>query len=728
MAGPPRSSSVSRRRLRPPPQRPLLPLLAALLCACGDGGGGAQTPAAAAYVRDCIAQARPVQRIGMDLEPVFVTLRFAVPVALVQAPGDAERWYVAERAGRVLRVDAPAGAAPAATEVLDLGAQVSTAGEGGLLGLAFHPDYPARAEVYLSYTAPGAPLQSRLARYRVAGDGRFIDGEVLLAVDQPYSNHNGGWIGFGPDGRLYYGLGDGGSAGDPLNSGQDTSTLLGAMLRLDVDSSPQPGKAYAVPPDNVFAPGGSRPGQGAPEIYAWGLRNPWRWSFDPATGALWLGDVGQGAWEEVDKIVSGANYGWRCYEGSHPYDIAGCADAGAYAPPVAEYPHEDGNCSITGGYVYRGSRVPDLAGVYLFGDFCSGRIWGLADGGLNGPVELLDTPYNIAGFAQDNAGEVYVLHLDDPGAILRVVPGRADSAPLAPDRLSQTGCADPQDPARPSAALRAYEISAPFWADGAAKQRWLALPPGARITVEAELDWTLPVGSVLRKDFRLDGRLVETRLFMRHRDGEWAGYSFEWNAAQTEARLLGTAKELSLGGQAWHYPSPNECAACHTAAAGRSLGLETAQLNLTLPGGGNQLQSFEQAGLFSAPLPAPPGGLPSLADPAGGGPPAQRARAYLHTNCSQCHRPGGPTPVGGMDLRYDTVLADMGICNVPPQAGDLGIAGARLLAPGDPARSVLLARMSRRDGLGMPPLASLQVDAAGAALTADWISAVSACP
>jgi mono/diheme cytochrome c family protein len=215
---------------------------------------------------------------------------------------------------------------------------------------------------------------------------------------------------------------------------------------------------------------------------------------------------------------------------------------------------------------------------------------------------------------------------------------------------------------------------------------------------------------------------------MRHSDGEWAGYSFEWNDAQTEAFLLTGGKEVDLGGQTWSFPSPNACLACHTAAAGRSLGLETAQLNG--PGGGatNQLEAFDANGLFTGPLPDLPAALPALEDPYGVGDLTARARAYLHTNCAQCHRPGGPTPVGGLDLRFDTPFADMGLCDEPPQAGGLGIVNARLLAPGEPARSVLVARVSRRDEAGMPPLAAQLVDNLGVALLTDWVRNTSACP
>jgi len=228
-------------------------------------------------------------------------------------------------------------------------------------------------------------------------------------VDQPFLNHNGGQIAFGPDGLLYVGLGDGGSGGDPLGHAQDTSTLLGSILRIDVDR----GTPYAVPPDNPFAAGGGRP-----EIFAWGLRNPWRWSFDRETGELWCGDVGQNRWEEVDRIRRGGNYGWNVREGAHCFASAECDSAGLIEP-VAEYSHDEG-CSITGGYVYRGATLPQISGAYVYGDFCSGRIWGLfsAGGGALAPRLLAESGLQISSFAEDHDGELYVV--DYGGGIHRL--------------------------------------------------------------------------------------------------------------------------------------------------------------------------------------------------------------------------------------------------------------------------------------------------------------------
>ncbi|MEO1751292.1 PQQ-dependent sugar dehydrogenase [Thiofaba sp. EF100] len=353
---------------------------------------------------------------SVRLERVFAAIPLDEPLAMLQAPGDAGHWYVVEKAGRVLRIDNRPDAA--ASEVFaDIRPRVQARySESGLLGMAFHPDFAHNGQVFLSYTTHGTPLVSRVSRFLSRDGGRTLDAgteTVLLEVQQPYANHNGGQIAFGPDGFLYIGLGDGGAASDPRGHGQNVGTLLGAMLRIDVDK----GAPYAIPPDNPFAEA-SAEGGGRPEIYAWGLRNPWRWSFDRVSGELWAGDVGQDAWEEIDKIVRGGNYGWAIREGAHCYGTERCRTKGLI-DPVAEYGHGEG-CSVTGGYVYRGKAIPALQGAYLYGDFCSGRIWALCQGkGL--PRLLMNSGLNISSFAEGMDGELYVLHFSSQGAIYRLV-------------------------------------------------------------------------------------------------------------------------------------------------------------------------------------------------------------------------------------------------------------------------------------------------------------------
>lgn len=362
----------------------------------------------------CRASGLPLSPVA--LRPAFPNLAFSEPLALLQAPGDNTRWFVVERGGRVLVFPNSSAVTRAqATTFIDIQGRVDAApGEAGLLGMAFHPDFPVDPRVFLSYTRTGAPLVSVIARFVTNDGGLTLDPaseQEILTLDQPFTNHNGGQVGFGPDGFLYIGFGDGGSGGDPDDHGQNTNTLFGTLLRIDVDS----GAPYAIPPGNPFVGGGGRG-----EIYAWGFRNPWRWSFDRGNGELWLGDVGQGAWEEIDKVVLGGDYGWRCREGAHDFNTAGCGGL-ALIDPVAEYDHSAGRCSVTGGYVYRGSAIAALFGSYVFGDFCSGEIWSVDNSG--GSMRLIASSGTlISSFGEAHDGELYAVAFGDEGCVLRLTP------------------------------------------------------------------------------------------------------------------------------------------------------------------------------------------------------------------------------------------------------------------------------------------------------------------
>jgi uncharacterized repeat protein (TIGR03806 family) len=289
-----------------------------------------------------------------------------------------------------------------------------------------------------------------------------------------------------------------------------------------------------------------------------------------------------------------------------------------------------------------------------------------------------------------------------------------------------------QNASQPATGLIPYSPAASFWSDNATKERWLAIPNGTSIGRGADGDFSFPNGTVLMKHFRLNNQLVETRLLMRHPDGDWAGYTYEWNAQRTDATLVQGGKTVTVGSQSWIFPSGNDCLTCHTEPAGRSLGLETAQLNrdfmYTSTGRtANQLRTLDAITMFTTPL-GDPALQPSMPDPSDASAPlAQRARAYLHTHCAQCHRPGGVAQ-SSMDLRYSTLLSGMNACGVSPQAGDLGIgAAARIIAPGSAASSVLVARVNTRDANGMPPLASGLVDAGGVALLQQWVDSLTTC-
>jgi len=349
---------------------------------------------------------------------------FAQPVQVTSAGDGSGTLYLVEQGGRIRAIR---NGIPDPSPFLDISGRVLSGGERGLLGLAFAPGYAANGRFYVDYTRTpdGATV---VARFLASGSPRVADPsseEVLLVVPQPFPNHNGGQIAFGPDGYLYVGMGDGGSGGDPGNNAQNPAALLGKMLRIDVESGAVP---YAVPPSNPFV--GSAGFRG--EIWALGLRNPWRFSFDRATGDLFLGDVGQSSFEEIDFQPAGSpggeNYGWNVLEGNHCFLGAGC-DATGMTPPVAEYDHSLG-CSVTGGAVYRGSAHPAFAGIYFYGDYCSGRIFGLVREGSAWRSEpLLTAPISISSFGEDDSGDLYVIDYGG-GAVYRVVPG--NNAPAAP--------------------------------------------------------------------------------------------------------------------------------------------------------------------------------------------------------------------------------------------------------------------------------------------------------
>lgn len=327
---------------------------------------------------------------------------FRFPVHIAHAGDGSGRLFVVEQEGRVRLLHA---GVPGSPPFLDIADRVSCCGERGLLSIAFPPGFAQKRYVYANYTDTNG--DTVVARYFLTATSGLADPqseEVVLTVEQPFANHNGGQLAFGPDGFLYVGMGDGGAGGDPQNNGQNPGTLLGKLLRIDVESGQAP---YAVPPTNPFV---NTPGY-RPEIWALGLRNPWRFAFDRQTGDLYIGDVGQNAYEEVDfqpgTSGGGENYGWNIMEGAHCFRSSSC-DQRDLVLPVAEYDHAQG-CSVTGGMVYRGRRFPRLRGLYFYADYCSGRVWGLRrDGSGWQTTLLLDTPYTIASFGEDEGGELYL--------------------------------------------------------------------------------------------------------------------------------------------------------------------------------------------------------------------------------------------------------------------------------------------------------------------------------
>lgn len=717
-------------------------LLALFSLACKDKGGDAAdgggegsdgvdgsdggTDSGAGPAAVCRAPERPPAAGEVTVEEAFPALRFSEPVLLQQAPGDDSAWYAVEKDGRLQRFDNDP-AAETMSEALDITDRVDiTYNEMGLLGFTFHPDFATNGEAFVDYTSTDSGRHTVISRFTSPDGGLTFDPdseEILLTIEQPYENHNGGMIEFGPDGYLYIGMGDGGSAGDPLEAGQDTHNLLAKMLRIDVDHSGADGEPYAIPADNPFADGVS----GAPEVFAWGLRNPWRFSFDSATGTLWVGDVGQDRYEEVDIVELGGNYGWNMMEASHCYDGAACEGLGLIEP-IVEYPHSDG-VSISGGYVYRGAAIPSLEGTYLFGDYVTRHVWGVVYDEVTGlpEAELLidDAGVRIASFSQGADGEVYIVGFN--GVIQKIVPVGEPTTSAFPATLTATGCVEAADATEPAGNLVPYALNSPLWSDGAEKQRWFALPEGGQITIGEDGDWDLPVGSVVMKEFTRGGQRLETRLLVRHTDGEWAGYSYAWNAEGTDATYVpgGKTETVADGGQ-WTWPASSDCLTCHTDFAGRTLGLETDQLDrdVTLEDGSTvgQLAWLDGQGLFTA---SPSPSADPLPDPlAGADTEERRVRSYLHSNCSYCHR--ADSGLSAMDLRWTT--ADPALCGQAPSNGDLGVDGALLVDPGSPETSLLALRLADLGAYRMPPLATSVVHDEAVALVEGWIAGLSECP
>ncbi|MCA9581249.1 MAG: PQQ-dependent sugar dehydrogenase [Myxococcales bacterium] len=715
-----------------------------------DGGpsdGGPRPPALRRLPNATCAFDEPGTALPFLFENAFPNLSFQDPLWVNVHPTDPNTMVVMERRGKIHFFDRD-GAATTTDVFLDLPV-LATSSEEGLLGLAFHPDYggtghpsyPGAGRFFINYTtSTGCTTGNRCTV--VAERGRQTARRAssferrLLVIDQPFANHNGGDIAFGPDvgdGKrlLYISVGDGGSGGDPDGNGQNPSTLLGSILRIDIEQIPQ-GMQYGIPPTNPFADGMN----GAPEVYAYGVRNVWRMAFDAPTGALWAADVGQNAFEEINKIVAPGNFGWNTVEGKTCYLAAGCDMTGLEAP-IHVYPHSEG-FAVTGGFVYRSTKFPSLTGKYIFGDYVSGKVWSLEEQSPGAPIVQQIAEVNTpASFGTDGEGSIYVASL--AGTIQELVPNTKVDGDGVPIKLSDTGCFADAASHTVAAGVVPFDVAMPLWSDGAGKLRFFAIPDGTTIAATDEGGYTFPVGSVLIKTFTLDEvgrtepRRLETRMFVHHQVG-WRGYTWRWDDDQKDGTLLTSHVDEEVvtpnGTVLWGYPSRSECLTCHTEEGTRVLGPRTRQLNADFVYGGtseNQIRAWTEAGYLDNVM-ADPSALPAhphLDDESA--PVEERARAYLETNSRISHRPGSPAHVG-MDLRAATPFADTDTCNVEPARGNLGIAGAKLITPGNASTSILHARPSRRDADRMPPLGSTITHPAAMEILKEWINGLEGCP
>jgi glucose/arabinose dehydrogenase/mono/diheme cytochrome c family protein len=608
--------------------------------------------------------------------------------------------------------------------------------------ITFHPRYEENGFVYLGTRQPGPDgnNHARIVRYTVDRQAphHLIEGSALTIIEWPSDGHNGSAMCFGNDGMFYVTSGDGTSLMDLDLMGQNLTTLLSKVLRIDVDGAP-PGQPYRVPDDNPFVGMENI----RPETWAYGLRNPWRITADPESGQIWVGQNGQDLRESAHLLERGANYGWSAYEGSREFMIDRLRGPSPFTPPTIEHDHSEFR-SLTGGFVYRGKRFPELEGAYLYGDYTTGRIWAAKHDGkkLLWQREIADTFLAVADFEATPAGDILVVdHLGD--SIYRLEPnlGKPKDSPKFPTKLSETGLFSSTSRMKPAKGVVPYEINAPAWHDGAESYHLLALPgltraefPERKSPSTPWISWNLPDGTALAQTLvsPKSQRRIETRVLLKQND-DWAGYSYVWNEKQMDAVLA--PKEggrLKIDDREWSVPSRAECLVCHSRQAKFALSLTNAQLNREVDferKSENQIEGLTRLGFVQAPTPdeglsdaqpKPPTELARLADPYDQNVSlSERTRAYFATNCSHCHTPNG----GGntkMNLAPWVKTEDQYLINAPPEHGNFGLQKARLIAPEDPGLSLLPIRVTLRGTGQMPPLGTLYPDVEGIQLLQQW--------
>lgn len=716
-------------------------LLAALMVVATQHGATADPPAVGIEHRVPWTTSRirgsPEPPLRYVTERVFPALKFKECLDITSVPG-IDRLFVVEQAGKIFSFPTTADV-QSADLVVDVAKAIP--GVKQVYSLAFHPDFERNRFCFVCYIkADGLPDGTHVARFRVTGtDPPTIDvASEKTIITWPSGGHNGCCLKFGPDGCLYISTGDGVGPNPPdtLKTGQDVSDLLSSILRIDVDH-PDDGRNYRIPADNPFVDVHGARG----EVWAYGLRNPWRMSFDRETGDLWVGDVGWELWEMLNRVERGGNYGWAVMEGRQSTNPEWPRGPTPILPPTIDHSHTESS-SITDGLTYYGSRLKELRGMHIYGDYDTGKFWGFRyeNGRVVEHREIADTTHRVVGFGEDNDGEFYVLD-HTAGTIHRLVanPQQAHTSTF-PRLLSASGLFSSVVRQTPAPGVIPYSINAEPWADHAVAERFVGVPNELSIKAEGAA-WSFPKDSVLVKTLSLDmrhgdsssRRRVETQIL--HFDGsEWMPYTYQWNDDQTDATLLDAAGaertfeiiDADAPGrkrtQTWRFAGRAECQRCHNKWSGPALAFSTPQLNRVHDYGdvaASQLDTFAHIRLFEKPVPTD--NRPRLANPrdATAGRDG-RARAYLQANCAHCHR----MHAGGSVLshmHYDLPLDKTNMVGVRPTQGTFGIHAAQVVAPGDPFRSVLLYRMAKLGAGRMPHIGSTEVDRDGVALIDEWL-------
>lgn len=665
------------------------------------------------------------------LQPVVVDApSFEDAVQVVADPGvdpGGEGLLVVERRGLVWRVDGRGEREP--QPWLDLGSQVD-ADARGLLGIALSPD---NAWVYAYFQRAGLSPRNRLVRIPLV-DGTPELASSLLMLDVEVGAEGpavGGGLVIDQQGHVLVGVGDASVTAPTLPSiaaAQQRDDLRGSLLRIAAPDTPTTG--YQIPPDNPFV---EDPDARA-EIWALGFHDP-RHCVAQAE-QIWCTDSGTGVREELNRMTPGGNFGWPVREGRTCTGPGDC-DSGLYVEPIFDYGLGEDHCGIVGGLVVLGDAVPMLAGTLSWADRCSGRIWGIASNATSAEV-IASVPEGVQALGSDAAGEPRAI--DGLGRLVRFELADDGIPGTIPTRLSETGCFTDLSTLTPAPDLIPYLVASPLWSDGLHKQRFLVVPPGEQIEVDASGRWSFPTGSLLVKTFSFEAqpgdpstrRPIETR-FMRRREGLWEFHTFRWRADGSDADLLdeGATLELTIHGPAgderfeWQFPDVYGCQICHGFGGGVPLGPTTLQMNRRVhysDGSREQLDALAAIGLLDQPL-GEPEQLERMPDPSDTSAPLEdRVRAYLHANCAHCHEPEWMSP----DLRWSTPLTETGICE-PLEFPSPYVDGTRRVAPGDPHDSNLWLRMSTRGDGQMPLLGSGRVDADGLALIEQWISELDSC-
>ena len=681
------------------------------------------------------------------IERVFPALSFNQPVELIAVPGT-NRLAVIEVGGKIYSFENKADVAP---EQRDLMLDVATLDPKftRVYGIAFHPKFAENRTLFISYVLKSDdPAGSRVSKFKLSqNDPPRIDPKSEeIVITWMGGGHNGAHLQFGPDGMLYISTGDGGSSFPPdgRNTGQDVTDLLASVLRVDVDQ-PEGEKKYRIPSDNPFV---KLPGARG-EVYAFGLRNPWKMSFDPADGSLWVADVGWEMWEMVYRIVPGGNYGWSLMEASQPVHTERVRGPTPILPPTVAHDHTESR-SITGGYFSQTSRLPELKGAYIYGDYVTGIVWALKHEGdkVTWRETLVDTPLQIVTFGVEQSGDV--LMVDYAGTIHRLVPNPRRTANADfPKRLSETGLFASTKDHRPAPGVIPYSINAEPWADNATAERFVALPGTSQLDLWDKTDvqlgmiageWRFPDGGVLAKTIFLEmepgnkasRRRVETQVL--HYDVDtWRGYNYIWNDEQTDAVLAGvdgTDQAFKIKDndapngerqQTWHHAGRTACIVCHTTRAASIHGFRAPQLAREQNYYGtqaDQLATLDHIGLFAKPLPKK---IEPFCDPYDVEAPLEaRARSYLHVNCAHCHRRGGGGSAA-FDAQITLPLDKTNLVGSRPTQGTFNIPHAAVVTAGDPYRSVLFYRMMKLGSGRMPQFGSNLIDDRGMSLIRDWI-------